>query len=159
MPSVAFGAGVYAETLVSQTTYFAALFRATAAYATDGSTALPGGSVHFAWLAASLEACPLQFPLAPGWHAPVCIGGSYGALETRATLGDRMVRPAQMWWSAQARSGIAWRPPGSRWSAELLVGAQVPLYRARFYVEPDSTVFTTPRVAGFAGLGVNFWTL
>jgi hypothetical protein len=159
LPRTAYGVAIDAETLFSQMASLSALFRATAMYATSSSTHLTGGSAHFAWIAGSIEVCPVRLVVFRDWYVPFCAGAVYGALEGRVAWSDRNVVRTQQWWATETRLGLTWQPRSSRWSGDLLVGAQVPLRRARFYAEPDVTLLTTPPLVGNASLEISFWTL
>jgi len=121
-------------------------------YAKSSPLVDSAGTAQFSWLIGVTEVCHAEQVL-ERLTVPICAGVAWGRLEATGSATTNAQTQTQTWLSLDADVGLRWSP----WSVPIFVdvegGIQVPLNRARFYFEPGTTVYTTPRVAPFVGLG------
>jgi hypothetical protein len=137
------------------TSGFAPSLRFALAFAASPTTATPGGTVTFVWLAARASACPLALVLGPLTVRP-CSGIDAGILHGQ---GGDLAHPAAATrpWIAPTIAARAQWTIAAAIHVELEAGLTVPLIRDRFVFDtPPVDAHAAPPIAGFASLGVGF---
>jgi hypothetical protein len=112
------------------------------------------GQADFSWTTGILEACAAVQLVRSRLAMPLCAGLDFGRV---VAIGSNVFDPQterQAWLSIDATARLDWSPANGSWFLELEAGAQMPLHRARFYFSPSTTLYTTPKIAPFAGVGV-----
>jgi len=121
-------------------------------YAKSSPLVESAGTAQFSWMIGVTEVCHAEQVL-ERLTVPICAGVAWGRLEAAGSATTNAQTQTQTWLSVDADVGLRWFP----WSAPVFVdvdgGVQVPLKRAHFFFEPGTTVYTTPRVAPFVGIG------
>jgi len=87
---------------------------------------------------------------------PGCLGLELGRLEG---VGSGVAAPRSreiLWLAPRAEVGLAWAPPDTRLSLEMLLGAVLPLNRDAFVFDGIGTAHRPSRVAGRLGANLNF---
>jgi hypothetical protein len=109
------------------------------------------GSQRYVLLGGNLRVCPVGVPIVSTVRVGPCLGLSAGL--HRGTSDDvPNARAQDKPWLAPAATGrLTWALTDSV-ALELEGGATAPLYRTRFFLAPDLTLFRAPAVAGTAGL-------
>jgi hypothetical protein len=122
-------------------------------YAQSSTAVESAGTARFTWIAGTLQACHAAQVLERTLSVPICVGFELGRLEASGSNAPNAQTQRQAWIALDAELGLRWFP----WSAPIFVdfegGLQLPLERARFFFVPNTTVYTTPRVAQFVGAG------
>ena len=152
-PGGLFAVSGLAELALHDDTLFVPAFRLGLVRSASASTELEdGATASFVWTAALVDACPLAvrrgaFALMP------CLRGELGALEGE---GER-IAPARdatrLWAAVTTLARASWTFYGPL-SLELGAGARWPLYRTRFFFQPDTTIYRTPAVGLTVGGGL-----
>jgi hypothetical protein len=122
-------------------------------YSRSSSAVESVGTARFTWIAAMAQACHAEQVLERTLSVPICAGFEWGRIEASGSDAPNAQTQRQTWIALDAELGLRWFP----WSAPVFVdfeaGLQFPLKRARFYFAPNTTVYTTPRLAQFVGVG------
>jgi hypothetical protein len=124
--------------------------RLSAVVAHGEATASPGG-VEVWLLQGRLDLCPLRLG-GQRFFASPCAGLGAGPLFSRGVAVAAPRRQASPWVSAEAAVHLQWNAT-SRFFVEGEGGVTIPILLHRFFVEPDTTLYTLPRIAARAGLG------
>jgi hypothetical protein len=152
-PGLNASGGAFLETEIVGNGLISPLLRMSVEF---GSSHVFGGDgrADFSWTTGILDGCAVVQLVRSRLALPLCIGLDFGrVVATGSDVPDPQTE-RQPWLSIDTTSRLDWSPADSSWFLELDSGAQMPLYRARFYFSPSTTLYTTPKVAAFAGIGV-----
>ena len=122
-------------------------------YARSSSAVESVGTARFTWIAGTAQVCHAEQVLERTLSVPICAGFEWGRIQASGVDAPNAQTQKETWLALDAELGLRWSP----WSAPVFVdfeaGLQLPLNRARFYFAPNTTVYTTPRISQFVGLG------
>lgn len=105
------------------------------------------------WLVGGrLEVCPFRFGVAAFAVRP-CLGGELGVARGQGQISVDPRRVTELWASAETTVRAAWSATRSLF-VELAGGPVFPVYRTRYYFQPDATLYSVPAVTARASLGI-----
>jgi len=156
-PSPLFGTPVTVEADLPAGPVLAPTLRLGFERASSGGGGSTGPTAVFTWTIAVVEGCPRRWQLGPVRLEPICLRVEAGAVEgvgANVTPSHDLTRG---WVALGAVARVEW----AFWKPlflDLEGGARFPLVRPTYFVEPDTTVYPVPVVAGViqGGLGVRF---
>jgi len=116
------------------------------------------GSHRYWWAGGTARFCPMRLVLPSGLRLLPC-----GAMQVGAHHGSTQGVPngttsTDLWLAPGGVASLEWAF-GSSLAVELQGGAIVPLLRTRFFLAPDTTIFSVPAIAATGGIAarLRFW--
>jgi hypothetical protein len=143
----------YAEGGLDRRAAFSPHLRLSFEYAKSSSVVESAGTARFIWLTGMAQACHAEQVLERTLAVPMCAGFEWGRLQASGSDAPNAQTQTQTWLAMDASLGLRWFPGRGPIFVDFEAGLQVPLRRARFYFTPNTTAYTTPRLAHFVGLG------
>ncbi|AKU98228.1 Autotransporter [Labilithrix luteola] len=117
------------------------------------SSDLPIGKQTYRWFAGTVRFCPIHLPFAGAFRVAPCgafqVGYHHGntrGAPNPATHGD-------LWLAPVAEANLDWKLSRAM-TLELEGGALFPLRQTRFFLAPNTTIFTVPNAGGLVRLSL-----
>jgi hypothetical protein len=153
-PGVNASGGPFVETEILGSGLVSPRLRMSVEFGSSQPVFVGDGRADFSWTTGILDSCAVVQLVRSRLALPLCVGLDFGRIVATGSHVPDPQTERKAWLSIDTTARVDWSPADGSWFLELDAGAQTPLYRARFYFSPSTTLYTTPKVAAFAGIGV-----
>lgn len=120
-----------------------------------GSASVAAGTANLTFSAVGLEPCPLRFRIGEAFALLPCARLAFGFVEAQGAGVTTPANALRGWGDVGAHLRASLRIIGPVF-LEAHGGARFPLFRDRFFVDQDSTIYEIPTVLGAFGGDVRF---
>ncbi len=154
-PKAAPRVSLFAEALLERNSLLAPSARLSLSAAASSSVPAPPGSATFRWLAAALDACPLEVRFVPALRATPCAFMELGVLTGSGAGVDLPAVENRRWFALGGSARVTWGFVGSLF-IEAHGRLEAPLARYTFVLAAPErvVVHAVPAILGSAELGV-----